>query len=221
MSDLDPEHYVSTFSHGESPAEDVDPDPPAWAGWPRDIQPGAVPIALTLGESESASVLLTTVEAYPTGVSMLISCHLKTPAAGDDIGNPISDERLQLSIDLPDGQRLTGTDPLPEYEHPNAQHLRPHQPADDHWAPDHAVLRRGGGTGHESLLEQEYWLWPLPTAGLLRISCQWPEQGITARIHELDAHLFRDAAAQARPVHHERVVGPAFGEQGFEGRPHK
>ena len=42
MPDPDTEHYVSTFSRGESPAEEVDPDSPAWAGWPRDVQPGAV-----------------------------------------------------------------------------------------------------------------------------------------------------------------------------------
>jgi len=213
MTGLDPASYVPCTYTAEPSADDgVDPNPPSYSGRPRGIQPGTVAIALTLGKSEQAAVLLTTVKAYPSGVSMMLSCHLKNPVAGDDIGDPISDGRLRLAIDLPDGQQLGGTDPLSEYEHPNAQRLRPHQPADDEWVPDHAVLRRAGGGSGGSLFEQEYWLWPLPTTGRLRISCQWPEQGITAS-HEFDAQLFRDAAAQARPIRHERIVGPAFGDQ--------
>ncbi|WP_146099712.1 hypothetical protein [Kineococcus xinjiangensis] len=164
-------------------------------------------------------MLLTTVQAYPSGVSMIVSAHLRTPVAGDDIGEPISDGRLQLTIELPDGQRLTGTEPLPEYEHPNAQRLRPHQPEDDEWVPEHAVLRRLGGGRSESVLDQEYWLWPLPMSGRLRVSCQWLEQDISLSSHELDAQLFRDAAAQACPVRVERVLGPAFGEQAIAGSP--
>jgi hypothetical protein len=218
MSSFDLASYVPGLSTGEESADDgVDPNPPAWSGRPRGIQPTTVPIALVMGESERATVLLTTVQAYPSGVSMIISCHLKKPTAGDDIGDPISEGRLQLAIDFPDGQRLTGTDPLTEYEHPNAQRLRPHQEEDDEWAPGHAVLRRAGGGRSESLLEQGYWLWPLPTSGRLRISCHWLEQDIPLTSHELEAQLFRDAAAQARPVRVERVLGPTFGEQGIAG----
>jgi len=213
MTGLDPASYVPSIYTADPSADDgVDPDPPPYSGRPRGIQPGAVEVALTLGESEQAAVLLTTVKAYPSGVSMMVSCHLKDPVASDDIGDPISDGRLTLTIDLPDGQQLGGTDPLSEYEHPNAQRLRPYQPADDDWVPDHAVLRRAGGGGGGSLFEQEYWLWPLPITGRLRVSCQWPEQGITTS-RELEAQLFHDAAAQARLVRYERIVGPASGDR--------
>ena len=115
VTNLDPASYVPSLDSGEDSAEDgVDPDPPPYSGRPPGIQPGTAAIALTLGESEQAAVLLTTVEAYPSGVSMMISGHLKDPVAGDDIGEPISDGRLTLTIDLPDGQRLGGADPLPE-----------------------------------------------------------------------------------------------------------
>ena len=70
---------------------------------------------------------------------------------------------------------------------------------------------------YPGVFDQEYWLWPLPTSGRLRISCQWLEQDISLTSHELDARLFRDAAARARPVRVERVLGPAFGEQGVDG----
>ena len=200
------------MSVGEDADDDVDPNPPAWTGRPNDVEPGSVPIAVKLGESQTAAVLLTTVKAYPTGVSLIISMHLKDPGLNDDIADPIGQGRVRLSVELPDGQHLGGADPLPEYEHPNAQRLRPFLPEDAYWAPDHAVLRRAGAGGSNSVFEQEYWLWPLPSAGAVALTCEWLDQGIPGQTHRFEGQLFRDAAAQARPVRRHREVGAPFGQ---------
>lgn len=113
MATLDPTTFVSSMSTGEDTGDAVDPNPPAWTGRPTDVEPGIVPIAVNLGESETAAILLTTVKAYPTGVSLIVSSHLKNPGVTDDIADPIGQGRVRLSIELPDGQQLGGTDPLP------------------------------------------------------------------------------------------------------------
>ena len=212
MTSIDPATYVPRLS-GDAPEVETPPtDLPAYRGWPRGIKPGAVPLALTLGESEQAAVLLTAVEAYPTGVSMIVAGLVKDPSPDTDIGDPLRDRSLQLSVELPDGQLLSGLDPLPEKEHPNARGLRPDLPEDEEWEPDHAVLRLGGGGGNESMFEQEFWLWPLPTSGRLRIHLQWQAQGIGATVHEVDAQIFVDAAGQARPMHTKVVLSPPLGQ---------
>ncbi|WP_146099706.1 hypothetical protein [Kineococcus xinjiangensis] len=216
MSSIDPATYVPGL-FGEAPEDELPaPALPAYLGPPRGVRPGSVPVALTLGESEQAVVLLTTVKAFPTGLSMIVTALVKGPAPGSDIGDPFSEGGLRWSIGLPDGQRVTGTDPLPERKHPNAQRLRPFQPEDANWRPEHAVLRRGGAAGSSEVFDQEYWLWPLPTTGRLRITCQWPERGIGATVHDLDVQPFREAAARARPVHKTVELGTAPGWQAFD-----
>jgi hypothetical protein len=49
-------------------------------------------------------------------------------------------------------------------------------------------------------VDVDYWLWPLPPAGRLRVACQWLEQGIEMSTHDLDTDPFREAAARAQPI---------------------
>ena len=49
-------------------------------------------------------------------------------------------------------------------------------------------------------VDRDFWLWPLPPAGRLRVVCQWLDQGIEPIVQDLDAQVFLDAAARARPV---------------------
>ncbi|MWV51629.1 hypothetical protein GRS96_20400 (plasmid) [Rathayibacter sp. VKM Ac-2803] len=199
MSEIDPASYVPNLFWNEGwPEEGTDPNPPAYQGTPPGITPGRVPLALTLGESDRAIVLLTTVKAYPTGVSMIVSCLLRRASAETDIGDPISEGRILLTLEMPDGHQLGGTDPLPEYEYLAELRTHPERARDEAWMPGHPVLRRAGAGGGASF-EQAYWLWPLPSPGLIRVSCEWPEQGIAATTHQFDAQLLRDAAAEARP----------------------
>lgn len=63
--------------------------------------------------------------------------------------------------------------------------------------PRPARWRRRGGTRS---VDRDYWLWPLPPAGSLRVVCQWLDQDIDLAIQELDAQPFLEAAQRARPV---------------------
>lgn len=58
----------------------------------------------------------------------------------------------------------------------------------------------GGGGGDSRSIDRDYWLWPLPPAGLLRVVCQWLDQDIDIHIQDLDATVFIDAAGRAQPA---------------------
>jgi hypothetical protein len=45
-----------------------------------------------------------------------------------------------------------------------------------------------------------YWLWPLPPAGPLQLSCEWPTAGIALSSVEIDADAIRADAQQALPL---------------------
>jgi hypothetical protein len=194
------------------PADPLMPDDPeelpqpVWSGPPDDVLPGVVPLALVLGRSDSTVVFLSGVRAFPAGVVMTLGVRVRGPLDGTDLhaevfGNaPRGDlgpdwqvRRLKWGWELSDGRRVTTVDPPVRPE-------RPEQWQDPAWAPDRPVLSpRSGGGGRRSV-DHDYWLWPLPPAGPLRVVCQWPRQGIATTTHDLDAGPFLEAAARARPV---------------------
>jgi hypothetical protein len=60
----------------------------------------------------------------------------------------------------------------------------------------------GGGSGHENAvtLKPGYWLWPLPPAGPLNISCEWPAVGIALSTVKIDGAKLATAGEQARKL---------------------
>lgn len=105
---------------------------------------------------------------------------------------------MKWGFEFADGRRVTNVDRWPEQ--PNQDHSRPQHPDDWRWEPDHPVLRGGRGGGGSRAVDRDYWLWPLPPAGPLRVVCQWPGQDIDVQMHDLDATPFRDAAGRAQPA---------------------
>lgn len=203
---------------------DFFPDPPApsdeayecpqpvWSSPPEDVLAGVVPVELVLGQSESTVVLLSGMRAFPTGLQMSLGVRVRgRPSRHDvnsDVFGPYSHDadpqwqigRLKWGFELADGRRVTNVDPPVWLEQPNRDHSRPHHPDDWMWEPDHPVLTGRGGGGSARSADRDYWLWPLPPAGRLRVVCQWLEHDIEPTIQELDAQVFVDAAARARPV---------------------
>jgi hypothetical protein len=53
----------------------------------------------------------------------------------------------------------------------------------------------GGGGGLSYAMD--FWLWPLPGEGTLRLACEWPDQGLPETVHDLDTAPIRAAAARA------------------------
>ncbi len=63
--------------------------------------------------------------------------------------------------------------------------------------PEEPVLLPRGGSGGARAWLQEFWLWPLPPEGPLRLACAWPAVGIAETVHEVDTAPIRAAAQRA------------------------
>lgn len=96
--------------------------------------------------------------------------------------------RLKWGFELADGRRATNVGPFPS------------ELGDPARKPDQPVLVQGGGSGGDRSVDADYWLWPLPPAGALRVACQWLDQGIEMSVQELQTQPFLDAAGRARPI---------------------
>ena len=182
---------------------DGEPPLPVWHAAPQDVLPGVAPTTLVLGRSPSTVVALTTVRAFPTGLSFTLTVHVRGRVRRGELSAEIfegpyehaQDEeweegRFRWGLELADGRRVSNLDP-PAWDE------RAEDPA---WQPDPPVLTGGGGNGSQEWAEREYWLWPLPPVGRLRVMCRWLDQGIETTVHELDSAAFLDAAARAQPL---------------------
>jgi hypothetical protein len=176
---------------------------PAWRGAPNDILPGVVPVELILGRSDSTVVMLTGMRAFPTGLGMRLGVRVRGRVYRRDLNGEVFDGpythdmdadwqagRLKWGFEFADGRRVTNLDPWPPYS----------DERDPAWEPDRPALIGGGGRGSDRSVDCDYWLWPLPPAGRLRVACQWLEQGIEMSTHDLETDHFREAAARARPI---------------------
>lgn len=177
---------------------DESPQPP-WMGAPVDILPGVVPVELIIGRSDSSVVMLTGMHAYPVGIGMRLGVRVRGPMHRRDFSDEVfghsydmdadwQARRLKWGFELADGRRATNVGPFP--------------PASDDPArePDRPVLVQGGGSGSDRSVDADYWLWPLPPAGPLRVACQWLEQGIEMSVQELRTQPILEAASRARPI---------------------
>lgn len=199
-------------SDGDEPHKQPQPQP-VWAGPPEDVLSGVVPVEFVLGRSETTVVLLAGVRAFPTGLGMTLGVRVRGRVLRRDLHGEVFDGpyahdmdaawqagRLKWGFELADGRRVTNVDPPPYSQQPNQDHHRPHQQDDWTWEPNHPVLQGGGGGGGPRSVDRDYWLWPLPPAGRLRVACQWLDQGIAQSVQDLDARPFLDAAARSQPV---------------------
>jgi hypothetical protein len=181
------------------------PPQPAWMGAPEDVVPGVVPVELILGRSEDTVVMLAGMRAFPTGLGMRLGVRVRGRVHRRDLHSEVFDGpythdmdadwqagRLKWGFELADGRRVTNVDPPPWPPHSDQ--------LDPAWEPDRPVLIGGGGGGGTRSVDRDYWLWPLPPAGPLRVACQWLEQGIEMSVQELETQPFLEAAARAQPV---------------------
>lgn len=49
-------------------------------------------------------------------------------------------------------------------------------------------------------MQHDYWIWPLPEAGTIRVSCEWPLVGIPLSTVEVDGAAIVEAAAHTVPL---------------------
>jgi hypothetical protein len=188
--------------------EPPEPRQPEWLGPPDDVLPGLVPVQLVLGRSDTAVVVLTGVQAFPTGLQMSLGIRLRGHVGSRLLDVDLFDDgcgphrepewdarRLKWGFELADGRRVTSVGPWPQPPDADDRHI-----LWDDWTPDHPVLQGGGGASGMRSGDRSYWLWPLPPAGRLRVACQWLDQDIAMTVHDLDTEPCLEAARRAQPL---------------------
>lgn len=95
----------------------------------------------------------------------------------------MSDEILRFGLQFADGSKVTN--------------LGPPMIGPTDRAQKGPMLMHMGGSGGGEVVEQMYWVWPLPPPGPLAFVCEWPKFGIELTRHEIDADLIRKASTQA------------------------
>ena len=145
---------------------------------PSDAVGEPVDLRLVLGRSDSASVVIENVVAYPTGFAFQIVATHPPDAAlhdrgllGDGPGRRYwpdaahgatqREERVALYLRLPDGRSMA-SEP--------SSHAG-HDPSD-------AALRPYSAQASTSTIRASYWIEPLPPSGILTLACEWPIFGI-------------------------------------------
>lgn len=193
-----------TQPHEEEPEEGYQP---VWSSAPEDVLPGVVPVELLIARSASTAVMITGIRAFPDGLAMNLAIRVRGPLERRDLHSEVFDgpyhhgmgeqwqaERLKWGFEFADGRRATNIDP-PAWD---GEDERPWK--DKTWRPDRPVLNGQGGGGSQRAIDRDYWLWPLPPPGRLRVVFQWPQQGIATTTHDLDAQPFLDAAARSQAI---------------------
>jgi hypothetical protein len=154
---------------------------PDWAGPPENMVGSTVPVDLILANTGDLAVVLGRMSAYPTGVRFEIEILRRTfdREESDPFAMHFHHARpggFRIGVELPGGHRLG---------------------ADRGGDTSRAMLTPQGGGGGGLSYGMDFWLWPLPGEGTLRIACGWPDQGLAETVHELDTAAIRAAAARA------------------------
>ena len=183
------------------PEEPEETPQPVWMGPPADQFPGIVPVELVIGRSHRAAVMLTCLRAFPDGVAMTLLARTRERMGRrfilddevfdgpyrHDQDEAWQRDRFKWGLEFSDGRRVTSVDPWPASFEPT--HV-----------PDRPVLMAGGGGGGARAVERDYWLWPLPPPGAIKVVCQWPQLGIDPTTSVIDADEVRAAASRAQAV---------------------
>ena len=202
--------FVQLFGLGD---EDEDGDDgqmgpramPAWFGRPETELGTVVPLGLVVGRSERGVVALPHVTAYSTGVAFDFVAAAR--GLGRAEANRLFHEQhlfgeddepapgfLRVGLELPGGERVSNLG--------TPGRRRPTGPDD---MPDGPVfVGHGGGGGFGSgsrvTMRPEYWLWPLPEPGTIRVFCEWPVVDIPLSTCELDGGELAAAAESVAPL---------------------
>lgn len=190
--------------------DDLEPDDPYDIPRAAPWIAGIVPLELVVARSDEAAVVASRIAAHPDGFELTLNSYIRPSASRRrlrrhhpmwshdlDPSDPIPDTFLRFGLAWPDGGRATNLD----------RWGRPWHDADA-TEPEHSLEEQGGGGSDDEYTEQ-YWCRPLPTEGELHLVVEWPAYGIPETSAALDAALFTEAAARARPVWEDDVDTPS------------
>jgi hypothetical protein len=167
-------------------------DRPSWFAPAEDVRPAVIAVDRELVRSDRAVVVLTDVRGYLNGLALRLAIWGR--GEDDSRGDlprglfregAVDEHTFRFGVEFADGRRATNL-VVPR--------------AADGEEPAGPVLMLHGGGGAYRQTEIDYWLWPLPPPGRMRVVCEWPAYGIAETSVELDATELVDAASRARPV---------------------
>lgn len=194
--------FVQQFGVGGVGEPDEEREQPAWIGPPDDELGVATPLNVIVGRSEQAAVGLTHAISFRTGLTLSFVAqardldrrttqtlfHEQHPFGSGEEDLP--DGFLRLGVELPGGSKAS-----------NIGGPRPFE-KDDPVAP--VFVHRGGRSGHgrrdRVTMNHDYWLWPLPQPGTIRVSCEWPLVGIPFSTAEIDGTVLAGVAERVLPL---------------------
>lgn len=173
---------------------------PPWFGAPRNWLPGIAPIQSVVARSDDAVVMIAAVSAYPTGFGFRLISRVRQQGQsfehdamippwqmGQQGDGTLPDGLLRFAFIFADGSSASSISG-PEMWNPTGGE------------PAGPVLMQGGGGGGGGDYAWDYWCWPLPPAGVIRVVCEWPKHGFARVVTELDADAIRVAAGQAEQL---------------------
>jgi len=194
--------FVQMFSFdGDDDESPEEPTRPRWFGPPEDELGTVVPQGVVLARSERAVVALSHAVVYSTGISFEFLAVARGLARSEASRvfheqhmfeeGELPDALLRIGFELADGGRVSNLGGWRAHRKLMSPDAEPEGPV---------LLPHGGGGGQSSagqvVMKPGYWLWPLPPAGPLRISCEWPFVDISLTTVELDGDPLRSAVTR-------------------------
>lgn len=198
--------FFRDFPVPQLPPRPRNPKPyrPEWSGAPDDELPAVVHLGQFLHRSRNRVLAVRGAQVFSTGLTLDVSWLIRRAdesdqdwavlneaffSHGHDPRNAASGTGLLFGVEFPDGSKAsTGTMmPMPgAFDDPD---YRPPSPV-------LYLQNRGGGGGEDELTGSGLlWLWPLPSAGDLRLIAQWTDMGMDEGSVILNGSHLREAAA--------------------------
>jgi hypothetical protein len=183
----------------DDPGSAPEPARPVWFGAPEDELGTTVPIDRVIARSEIGVVAVSHAVVYTPGVAFDFVGRARG-LSQSEANRLFHEQHMFEEEDLPKSLLRIGFEFADGRRASNLGGWRAHRKLMTPDAePDTPVLmpHAGGGgntSGGEVSLRPGYWLWPLPPAGPLRISCEWPIVDIPLTTTEIDGGALVEAA---------------------------
>ncbi|MCF3137943.1 MULTISPECIES: hypothetical protein [unclassified Paenarthrobacter] len=164
----------------ELPERPRQPQPirPGWFGPPSDELPGILPIGAFVYQSAHVVVALKMAEVYSTGCLLDLKWSVRRVDESAQEWRDILEQSfsrpglpgIKVGVSLADGSKAIASHPTPAML----------EDTEDVSGP--VLTHRGGGGGSAGDEQVEgsaqFWLWPLPVEGDIRIVAKWDELGV-------------------------------------------
>lgn len=179
---------------------------PPWAAPPSDELPAVVPLGLFLQRSQRMVMAVKCAEVYSTGCVLELLWTIRRGTESDAEWGSLTERcfnrpsnrygtqgggGFRFGVAYADGRKASAD----EWPHWGIEGADP--------GPGPVLTTAGGGSGSgsddEVTSSAKFWLWPLPTAGELRIVAQWADVGMDQESIVVSGDVFASAAELVQP----------------------